>query len=124
MPKRQDAVAPPTLKGEWDVRFGTSEAAASWEELGRQLPGNVRAAWDRMRTAPVTRSDTQKPLAGALGTRLVGGRELRQWQIDVSSAGRIIYCVDEDKRRVLVMLASAGHPGATTAKGKRSSSNR
>ncbi len=124
MPKRLDRVAPPPLEGEWDIRFGSSEAAGSWDELGRQLPGTLSQAWQRMRHSPLVRTDTQKPLKGELGSRPVGGRQLPQWQIDVSGGGRVLYCVDAQDRTVWVVLAGAGHPGATEAKGKRSSRNR
>ncbi len=63
-------------------------------------------------------------MAGRLAQRAVGGEDLPQWQIDISSGARIQYCVDEVRRRVWLMNASASHPGATVAKGKRSSRNR
>ena len=124
MPKRLDDVAQPPKDGEWSIRFGTSEAAASWPELCKQLQGTTRAAWDRMRKHPLERTDTQKPLGGQLGVRTVGGRDLPQWQIDLSSGGRVWYCVDEERGTVWLMLASARHPGATQSKGKNTSRNR
>ena len=77
-----------------------------------------------MRHLPLDRTAPQKPLAGKLGTRLVGGDDLSQWQIDIRSGARVCYCVDIDRNKVWLMQASAGHPGATLAKGKRSSRNR
>lgn len=124
MPKRRDDVAPPPGKGQWRVRFGTGEAASSWEELGRQLPGSVLEAWGRMRSQPLERTDTQKPLSGDLGSRSVGGAVLPQWQIDISSGGRIWYCVEDKSQTVWVMLASARHPQATASKAKRAPRNR
>ena len=47
-PKRKDRVAPPAVKDEWDLRFGTNEAAKGWEELCRQAATNTRAAYDIM----------------------------------------------------------------------------
>jgi len=124
LPKRLDDVAPPLEAGEWRVQFGTSEAAADWPQLCSQYPGTTREAWDRMHRHPLERTSTQKPLAGALGMRRVGGQELPQWQIDISSGARVPYCVDAERKKVWLMNASAGHPGATLAKGKRSSPNR
>ena len=106
------------------MRFGTSEAAAEWPELCKRFSGNCREAWDSLRMSPLTRSPKQKPLQGSLATRSVGGIELPQWQFDISSGARLIYCVDEGTRIVWLVDASAAHPGATVAKGKRSSTNR
>lgn len=124
MPKRLDDVAQPPKAGEWRIQFGTSEAASEWPELCAKYPGTTREAWDRMRYLPLDRTATQKPLAGKLGTRLVGGDDLPQWQIDISSGARVLYCVDIERNKVWLMQASAAHPGATIAKGKRSSRNR
>lgn len=124
MPKRNDEVAPPRRAGEWHLKFGTSDAAKTWTELCRQLPGNMREAWERMRFNPLERTDTQKRLSGDLGSRAIGGVDLPQWQIDVSAGGRVWYCVDEATETVWVTLASASHPGATTSKGKNTSRNR
>lgn len=124
MPKRLDDVAPPPRGGEWTIRFGTSEAAKDWPELCKQFAGNTREAWDRMRLHPTERTDTQKPLAGGLGRRTLGGRELPQWQIDISSGARLWYCVDSEATTVWVTLSSASHPRATQSKGKGASRNR
>ena len=43
-PKRLDRVAPPPVQGEWDVRFGTSEAAKGWDELCAHAAGSTRRA--------------------------------------------------------------------------------
>ncbi len=109
---------------QWRLQFGTSEAATEWPQLCTQFPVNCREAYERMRLHPLERAATEKPLSGALATRFVDGEQLPQWQIDISSGARLWYCVDEARRRVWLMAASAGHPGATVAKGKRSSRNR
>lgn len=124
MPKRLDDVAPPPGPGEWRIRFATTDAATDWPEMCAQFPGNAHEAWNRMRHSPMERTGTQKPLAGPLATRQVRGEELAQWQIDISSGARLIYAVDPAERTVWVMMAATGHPGATVAKGKRSSRNR
>jgi hypothetical protein len=40
-------------------------------------------------------------------------RELEQWQIEVTSAGRVWYLLDDDTCTVWVMHAGPGHPKAT-----------
>jgi hypothetical protein len=112
-PKRRDRVAPPPRPDEWDVRFGQTDAAKGWEELCRQAPGNTRDAFELMRSGPRPPQDSRhQRLRGALAARALGGRELEQWQIEVTSAGRVWYLVDDDTRTVWVMHAGPGHPKA------------
>jgi len=52
-------------------------------------------------------------------------RRAGQWQLDVSSAGRVWYVIDTTTHTVWVTLATAGHPGATaTDTGKGTSRTR
>jgi hypothetical protein len=114
-PKRGDRVPPPPAPGEWDLIFGTSEAAKSWDDLVVQAPANTLEAWRMMRTDPTPNPWTsrQHPLKGSLATGTHGGRELPQWQIEVTGGGRIWYLVDVDARKIFVMYASTRHPKAT-----------
>ena len=41
------------------------------------------------------------------------GNELEQWQFEVTSAGRIWYCIDDTRRVVWMTDCSIGHPKAT-----------
>lgn len=43
-PKRGERVAPPAGPGEWEIRFGTTEAAKGWDTLCQHAAGNTRAA--------------------------------------------------------------------------------
>lgn len=113
MPKRGDRVAPPPGPIEWDIRFGDSGVVGGWEALARQAPGPTRPAWTTLRTDPRTRSARQHPLKGQLGRRSVGGRDLDQWQLEVTGAGRLWYAIDDERRTVILMFASVGHPKAT-----------
>jgi hypothetical protein len=113
-PKRLNRVAPPPVGDEWDVRFGTSEAAKGWPELGSQFTSNAREAFEVMRANPRPPQDaTHYRLRGALASREFQGRELEQWQIKVSDSGRIWYLPDDEKRVVWVVLASPAHPKET-----------
>lgn len=127
MPKRDDPVAQPARGEDWEIRYASTDAVTGWQDLLTQVPSTLREAWDRMRLAPDTRSATQKPLAGPLATRTHTGRELPQWQLDVSSAGRVWYVIDTAAHTVWVTLASTGHPGATDSgkgSGRRTSKSR
>jgi len=48
-----------------------------------------------------------------LATRVVKGRSLDRWQIEVTGAGRIWYLVDHETRTVWIDYAGPGHPRAT-----------
>ncbi|OGO58256.1 MAG: hypothetical protein A2Z32_00420 [Chloroflexi bacterium RBG_16_69_14] len=113
MPKRGDRVAPPPAAGGWDLRFGDAAAVDGWDQLCRQAPGPTLAAWTTLRTDPRRRSERQHPLKGELGIRSIGGRMLDQWQLEVTGAGRIWYAIDDERRVVVLTLASVGHPART-----------
>ncbi len=98
---------------EWDVRFGDAAAVTGWDRLSSQAPAATRIVWLALRSEPRARSDRQHPLKGDLGTRSLGGRILAQWQLEVTGAGRIWYAIDDDRRTVILMLASVGHPKST-----------
>jgi hypothetical protein len=52
-------------------------------------------------------------LRGDLATAIYGGRELEQWEIEVTGAGRIFYPLDKDKHAVRITRAETGHPKVT-----------
>jgi hypothetical protein len=114
-PKRGERAAPPPAADEWDVRFGTGEAAKGWEELCAQAPTNTRAAWLLMRTdpTPATRTTRHHRLKGELSQGTHRGQRLDRWQIEVTGGGRIWYLVDPDRRTVWIDYASTRHPKQT-----------
>jgi hypothetical protein len=113
-PKRGDHVSPPTVEGEWDIRYGTTEAAKGWEELRRAAGGNARRAWELTRTAPgQDPGPRHDQLKGRLATAAHSGRELSQCQIEVTGGGRVWYLIDEDGRTVWLRYAGLGHPKET-----------
>lgn len=67
-----------------------------------------------MRSGPRAQEDARHTrLRGDLASRVIDGRELEQWQIEVTGGGRIWYLIDDDRRTVWVMQASPGHPKVT-----------
>jgi hypothetical protein len=116
-PKRGDTVAPPRVDGEWDVRFASSEAIEGWQDLEAEAPENLRVAWDTMRTDPGPGPGKPTPrhsrLKGSLATGCCGGRELPQWQIEVTGGGHIWYLLDTAAHTVWVKAAGTGHPKQT-----------
>lgn len=113
MAKRKERVAPPPRPGGWDLRHGTSAAAKGWDEVCAAAPANARTAWEQLTTDPRRRDQRQHPLKGDLSVRSVAGRELEQWQYEVTSGGRLWYCIDVERRQVWLMDAMPGHPKAT-----------
>jgi hypothetical protein len=113
-PKRLDRAAPPPTGGEWEVRFGTTEAAKGWGELCAHLRENTRLAFDLMRSNPRPPEDRMHyRLRGTLADREWKGRDLEQWQIKVSSSGRIWYLPDDQAHTVWIVYASPAHPRET-----------
>ncbi|PZT72405.1 MULTISPECIES: hypothetical protein [unclassified Streptomyces] len=50
-PKRGDRAAPPPVGDEFDLRFANTEAANGWDHLSRHAAGNLRHAFDGIRSA-------------------------------------------------------------------------
>ncbi|WP_129843033.1 hypothetical protein [Streptomyces sp. RFCAC02] len=112
---RGDPVAPPPVAGEFDVRFATKDAVSGWQDLCRQAPGNTRRAWDEMRTNPAPFPPTERHhrLRFDLASAVHQGRELPQWQLEVTGGGRVWYLFDQEKRVCWLKLAKVGHPRKT-----------
>ena len=43
----------------------------------------------------------------------MAGETLEQWQVEVTGGGRLWYCIDDARRRVILVLASTRHPKGT-----------
>jgi hypothetical protein len=65
-------------------------------------------------TSDPRRTDSrQHRLQGQLGSVLVGGVELEQWQFEVLAGGRIWYGIDDANRTLWITGATIGHPNQT-----------
>jgi mRNA-degrading endonuclease RelE of RelBE toxin-antitoxin system len=119
-PKRHERVAPPPVGDEWEVRFGSNDAAKGWESLCSQARGNARDAFDLLRANPRPPEDGRHTrLRGDLASREFGGRSLEQWEIEVTAGGRILYLVDDEKHTVWLVVASTKHPKKTEPRSGR-----
>ena len=114
-PKRKDRVAPPAVTGEWDLRCHGNDAIDGWEALCNQAPGPTRAAWEALTKNPRDRTNPSRQcqLRFDLAAREIGGKRLEQWQYEVTGAGRVWYCIDDETCTVWITLASTGHPSKT-----------
>ena len=63
-------------------------------------------------TAP-EKPNRQHRLRGSLRSHEIKGKELEQWQYEITAGGRIWYCPDPDERMVWIVAARTGHPKAT-----------
>jgi hypothetical protein len=108
MPERREQLAPPPRNNGWDFRFATSDAVSGWEKLCSAAPTNARVAWERITADPRWRDDRQHPLKGRHETRLVNGESFDQWQYEVTTAGRLWYCIDDQRQTVWLTDAMPG----------------
>lgn len=114
-PKRGDRVTVPPPDGQWDVRFGTSDAVRGWEELCRLALANTQRCFEMLRSEPRSRAnhERQHRLRGELATHRHNGRDLEQWEYEVTSGGRVRYVIDDEKHTVWLVYASPRHPKDT-----------
>lgn len=115
--KRGDVVPQPTLDGEWEIYFATTEAARGWTELVNAARTNTRQAWEIMGVqpgpGPGKPTARHHPLRYDLSTNEFKGQRLQQWQIEVTGGGRIWYLCDAERQTVWVKYAGVGHPKST-----------
>lgn len=110
-----DPVPPPPGKGEFHVKFGDRRAAVGWQELCTQASSATLDAWILMRTnpAPNVPNGRHHRLKGDLATGVRNGKSYPQWQIEVTSGGRVWYLFDENAETCWVVHAGTGHPRQT-----------
>ena len=110
-----DPVPPPPGKNEYHIRFASRAAAEGWIVLCKQAPGNTLDAWIMMRTKPAPAVPTQRHhrLKHELATGTRNGKAYPQWQIEVTSGGRVWYLFDANGETCWVVHAGAGHPRQT-----------
>ena len=113
-PRRGDRVTVPPPQDQWNVRFGTSDAADGWEELCRHALGE-RPAIPGDPPGPDPRSggghDRQHRLRGNLATHRHNGRDMEQWEHEVTSGGASATSLTQEAGDVAegaVALAASG----------------
>lgn len=114
-PKRGDRAAPPPVGDEFDLRFANTEAATGWDHLSRHAAGNLRRAFDGIRSAPRATDAPERHhrLKGTLGSTVWKGQTLERRQYEVTGSGRIWFLVDDANRTAWITYAGPGHPKAT-----------
>jgi hypothetical protein len=114
-PKRGDRAAPPPIGDEFDLRFANTEAANGWDHLSRHAAGNLRRAFDKIRSTPRAADDPSATTASRASSALWSGRD-RRWSAGstrCTGGGRIWYLVDDANRTAWITYAGTRHPKAT-----------
>ncbi|EPH43312.1 hypothetical protein ABT390_20035 [Streptomyces aurantiacus] len=114
-PSRGDRAAPPAPEGQWEVRFADAASAKGWDSLCQQARKNTYRAWLAMRTdpRPTAESSRHHRLKGTLAHGTYRGQTCEQWQIEVTSGGRVWYLIDVARETCWVTYAGTAHPRAT-----------
>ena len=119
--KRGAAVPRPTKSTEYEIIFGNVAAERGWTDLKATAKNALADAFDYLTAHPTRDADRCYQLRGDLGTVLVNGVALPQWQYKVTNGARIWYAVEEygsgakakSADRVAITSAVAGHPNET-----------
>ena len=119
--KRGAAVPRPTKNIEYEIVFGGAGAERGWTDLKATAKNALVDAYDYLVAHPTRESDRCYQLRGDLGTVVVNGVKLPQWQYKVTNGGRLWYAVElyakegkpRSAGRVIITSASPGHPKET-----------
>jgi hypothetical protein len=77
--------------------------------------GEHPACLEILRSAPGSTANhgRQHRLRGDLASHRHNGRDMEQWEYEVTSGGRVRYVIDDDKHTVWLIYASPRHPKDT-----------
>lgn len=78
---------------------------------------NTRRCLETLHTDPRSGAghDRQHRLRGDLATHQHNGRDMEQWEYEVTSGGRVRYAIDDGNRTVWLIYASRATPKTPTA---------
>lgn len=70
-PKRNDPVAPPVIRDEWQILDCTTQAVDGLRELENRAANNLRAAWEVMPHGPGRPTERHHQLRRGLATEVL-----------------------------------------------------
>ena len=110
---RASRVERPIKKGEYEIRFATSNAEKGWRDLLSQIRGPLADAWDSLTRTPLEQTPANYPLKGSLGSIDRSGRRHVRWQHKPTLKGdaRIWFYVDG--QIVYLEQVHTAHPNET-----------
>ena len=97
----------------WTIRPASAQAEKQWKRAVEAEPGLMEKERRRLHERPLDRGDNPRrthQLRGPLGSRMIGGKRLPQWQHEITRAGRVWYCPDKEVRVVWITYVSLAHP--------------
>ncbi|MEN8235204.1 MAG: hypothetical protein ABFR89_09815 [Actinomycetota bacterium] len=103
-------------ESKWRVLHASRRSEKEWRRAVTAEPDLMAAEKRRLETSPTDRSANPRRTArlkGKLKDRLIGKTRLPQWQHEISSAGRVWYCVDKADRIVWITKVALTHPRET-----------
>lgn len=115
MSGRGARVPAPATGQQWDLRYGNKKAADNWEKLCNVAAGNCATMHARLTADPrhAVNPSRHHRLRGGLATAKHAGRDLEQWQYEITGAGRVWFLIDDDNHKVILVLVEPGHPSKT-----------
>lgn len=82
-----DRVARPTKRGEYELRFATSQARRGWLDLQATIRNPLVDAWDFLTRTPTAVTPTNYRLRSELATVARDGVDHQRWQHKPTSKG-------------------------------------
>ena len=124
MSARDEPVARPLKKTEFQLVFITRDAAKGWGDCLATIRNAVVDAWDQLSTDPLHESERQYRLREDFASGTYQGTVYERWQYKLSNGGRIWYFVDataagKSAGRVLLERVEPGHPKQTDRRQRR-----
>lgn len=111
--KRGERVPRPPKKNEYEICYATTDAVKGWQDLAATIRNPLAEAWDFLTRSPLTKTPTNYPLRGELGTIARGGKTYERWQHKPTFKGtaRIWFYVED--RTVYLEQVHTSHPNET-----------
>jgi hypothetical protein len=111
--RRGELVPRPPRKIEYEIRYATADAAKGWRDLAATIRNPLAEAWDFLTRTPLSKTPTNYPLRGDLGTISRGDKIHERWQHKptLKGAARIWFFVED--RTVYLEQVHTHHPSET-----------
>lgn len=127
MTARDEPVARPLKKTEYQLVFITRDAAKGWTDCLATVRNAVVEAWEQLTNDPLHESERQYRLREDFATGNYQGTSYARWQYKLSNGARIWYFVDTTSGakfagRVLLERVEPGHPKGTDRRRRRGNS--
>lgn len=111
--KRGELVPRPPKKIEYEIRYATTDAAKGWQDLAATIRNPLAEAWDFLTRSPLTKTPTNYPLRGELGTISRGGTTHERWQHKPTPQGTARIWFFVEGRTVYLEQVHTSHPNET-----------